>query len=144
MLSTAGFPEYVAIAGLLHDVVEDTGTTNAEIKEQFGEKVAELVRAHTEDKTKSWEERKAHTIETVRNGSLEVKALIVADKLDNLSSIRYAMSSEGDRVWTYFKRGYSEQKWYYTNVRNAMTVGLSETEIPAFFCGLFKTCGYCF
>ncbi|MHC5251181.1 HD domain-containing protein [Listeria kieliensis] len=133
ILSSAGFPEYVVAAGLLHDVVEDTDVTRTDIVNEFGEKTANLVMAHTEDKSKSWEERKSHTIETVRNGNLEVKALIVADKLDNLSSIRYAMSMEGNRVWNHFKRGYNEQKWYYMGVLDAMTTGLSEEEIPAFF-----------
>ncbi|WP_163652149.1 HD domain-containing protein [Listeria sp. PSOL-1] len=133
LLANAGFSEEVVVAGLLHDVVEDTEITSQEIERQFGKPVAELVAAHTENKALSWEERKAHTIETVRLGSLAEKALIVADKYDNLLSIQYAFSSEGKRVWSYFKRSYSEQKWYYESVAKEMSFGLGVPEIPSFF-----------
>ncbi|WP_099223521.1 HD domain-containing protein [Listeria costaricensis] len=133
ILRQAGFSEDVVIAGLLHDVVEDTVVTGAEIEQEFGPHVAALVLSHTENKALSWEERKAHTIETVRTGSLEEKALIVADKYDNLSSIRYAMSSEGHAVWQHFKRGYDLQKWYYTGVAKAMRYGVDPRALPAYF-----------
>ncbi|WP_239256185.1 HD domain-containing protein [Listeria ilorinensis] len=133
ILRQAGFSEDVVIAGLLHDVVEDTLVTANEIEQEFGSHVAALVLSHTEDKTLSWEERKAHTIETVRTGNLEEKALIVADKYDNLSSIRYAMSSEGSAVWQHFNRGYDLQEWYYTSVAKVMLYGLDPREIPAYF-----------
>ncbi|MBC6298023.1 bifunctional (p)ppGpp synthetase/guanosine-3',5'-bis(diphosphate) 3'-pyrophosphohydrolase [Listeria sp. FSL L7-1517] len=133
ILRRAGFSEEVVIAGLLHDAVEDTSMTDKDIRDMFGEKVADLVAAHTENKDLSWEERKAHTIEQVRTGTLEEKALIVADKLDNLSSVRYALSSEGDSVWNYFKRGYDKQKWYNEGIKNNMEYGLNPSEIPPFF-----------
>lgn len=133
ILQQAGFRQDVVIAGLLHDVVEDTPVTMEEITTEFGPNVAKLVAAHTENKALSWEERKAHTIEVVKNGSLEEKAIIVADKLDNLTSVKYALSSEGNRVWNYFKRGYSMQKWYNQSVAKNMTYGLKPEEIPAYF-----------
>ena len=43
------------IAGLLHDTLEDTDTSPNELLKLFNKEVAELVAAHTEDKTKSWE-----------------------------------------------------------------------------------------
>ncbi|WP_088825541.1 HD domain-containing protein [Listeria goaensis] len=133
ILRQAQLPEYVVVAGLLHDAAEDTALTIADIEREFGGKVARLVAAHTEDKSLSWENRKSHTIHVVETGDLEVKSLIVADKLDNLTSIKYALSSEGNQVWTYFKRGYSEQKWYYMSVAEVMYNGISKDEVPAFF-----------
>ena len=46
----------VLIAGVLHDTVEDTGTTIEEIRSRFGDAVADLVAGCSEDKSKSWEE----------------------------------------------------------------------------------------
>lgn len=144
ILQQAGFGTDVVVAGLLHDVVEDTPITIEEIETEFGKHVAQLVAAHTENKDLSWEERKAHTIEVVRNGSLEEKAIIVADKLDNLTSVKYALSSEGDRVWNYFKRGYSLQKWYNQSVVKNMTYGLDPKEIPAYFETYTRLVGWIF
>lgn len=133
ILRRAGFSEDVVIAGLLHDAVEDTSMTDQDIRQIFGDVVADLVASHTENKALSWEERKAHTIEQVRTVTLEEKALIVADKLDNLSSVKYALSSEGKSVWSYFNRGYDQQKWYNEGIKNNMEYGLNPAEIPPFF-----------
>ena len=50
------------IDGLLHDTVEDTDTSIEEIKEVFGTDVAALVGGHSEDKSKTWVERKTYAI----------------------------------------------------------------------------------
>src|SRR5699024_366724 len=62
-------PEELICAGYLHDVVEDTSIQLTDIEKHFGARVAKLVSAHTEDKSKSWKERKKQTIETVKTGS---------------------------------------------------------------------------
>ncbi|GGF34491.1 phosphohydrolase [Halobacillus andaensis] len=126
-------------AGFLHDVVEDTPYELEDIEKEFGPAVTELVAAHTEDKTKSWHERKAHTIEVVRTGNLEVKSLIVADKWDNLQSIEEGQHKMGEAIWSYFNSSYDQQKWYYQSVANNMWVGIPEKEAPEFFHSYSKT-----
>ncbi|AKO92492.1 phosphohydrolase [Priestia filamentosa] len=133
ILEAANLEESVVIAGLLHDTVEDTPATIEEIASLFGEEVALLVAAHTEDKSRSWEERKTHTIEVVKKGTLPLKALIAADKLSNLKSLQESYEEQGEEVWTHFKRGYEKQKWYYLNVAHNLFIGLKEEEVPAFF-----------
>ena len=49
--------EEVIAAGYLHDVLEDTAVTEEELEQAFGRRVLELVKAETEDKSLSWEER---------------------------------------------------------------------------------------
>jgi (p)ppGpp synthase/HD superfamily hydrolase len=49
LLAEVGCEEHVVAAGLLHDVVEDTGVTVGQIRREFGPRVAELVDALTED-----------------------------------------------------------------------------------------------
>ncbi|MCP3031753.1 HD domain-containing protein [Halobacillus sp. A1] len=131
-LKQAGSSEELVCAGYLHDVVEDTPYELEDIEREFGSRVRSLVAAHTEDKTKSWYERKAHTIETVRISSIDVKSLIIADKLDNLRSIEEHYNIVGEAVWSYFKAGYDLQKWYYQSVENNMYTGLEE-KAPSFF-----------
>lgn len=130
LLERAKFREEVVIAGLLHDVVEDSETTMEEIRVQFGDAIADIVAAHTEDKRLSWEDRKRHTIETVKRAPLEVKALIVADKLDNLQSVKKQYDEIGEGVWAAFKRGKEQQSWYNRSIVEAL--GVHEDE-PAYF-----------
>ena len=46
--------EELICAALLHDVVEDAGVSEQQLEALFGPRVAALVMAETEDKTKSW------------------------------------------------------------------------------------------
>ncbi|MBM7552023.1 HD domain-containing protein [Thalassobacillus pellis] len=131
ILMEAGFSDEVVCAGYLHDVVEDTNVTLNDIQHAFGNSVANLVAAHTEDKKKSWKERKQHTIDTVKTGSLEVKSLIVADKLDNLLSMEAEYAAKGEEIWKHFNAGYEAQQWYNQGIVSHMNKGLIER--PAFF-----------
>ncbi|MFD2923389.1 HD domain-containing protein [Halobacillus naozhouensis] len=132
-LKSAGYREEVICAGYLHDVVEDTMYELADIEREFTKKVRDLVAAHTEDKSKSWQERKQHTVDNVRMGSLEVKCLIVADKLDNLLSLEKDFERDGDALWKHFNAGYLQQKWYNTSIAENMTKGITSGDIPEFF-----------
>ena len=49
LLREARQPNRVVIAGLLHDVLEDTSVTAGELRRRFGPEVAALVEALTED-----------------------------------------------------------------------------------------------
>lgn len=131
ILMKAGFRDEVVCAGYLHDVVEDTNVTLHDIQQTFGNSVANLVSSHTEDKKKSWKERKQHTIDTVETGSLEVKSLIVADKLDNLLSMEAEYAHKGEEMWKHFNAGYGEQQWYNQGIANHMNKGVKD--IPGFF-----------
>nr|WP_316046713.1 HD domain-containing protein [Planococcus glaciei] len=63
MLQQAGESEEVIAAGILHDTLEDTATTEEEIRTVFGEQVLLLVKAASEpDKSRPWEDRKRHTV----------------------------------------------------------------------------------
>ncbi|WP_394219732.1 HD domain-containing protein [Halobacillus trueperi] len=133
LLKSAGFREELIFAGYLHDVVEDTTYTLRDIEREFGMDVRDLVAAHTEDKSKPWQERKQHTIDTVREASFEVKALIIADKLDNLRSLQKDIEIYGDDVWKNFNAGADAQKWYNQSIVAVMTNGLNPDEVPEYF-----------
>lgn len=134
LLKQAGFREELICAGYLHDVVEDTSYTLKDIEREFGRDIRDLVAAHTEDKSKSWQERKQHTIDTVREASLELKALIIADKLDNLRSLQQDIETYGNEVWKNFNAGPDAQKWYNQSIAAVMTNGLNPEEVPDYFC----------
>lgn len=70
------------VAGMLHDVVEDTKYTIEDIEKEFGKDIASLVMGASEkDKSLSWEERKQHTIDETKILPLRNKLVICADKI---------------------------------------------------------------
>lgn len=79
--------ESVLAAGLLHDTVEDTDTTEDELREQFGDRIANVVLEVTDDKSLEKMERKRLQVETAPRKSKDAKAIKLADKISNLRSI---------------------------------------------------------
>lgn len=111
------------IAGILHDVIEDTEITREVVEQAFGKQVAELVSAESEpDKTLPWRARKQHTIEHLAACSdKDVKLVAAADKLHNVQSIQLDLEKLGENVWERFNASKDEQAWYYHEIANALT-----------------------
>lgn len=113
-------PIPVVAAALLHDVLEDTFTTKDELLDQFGPEVARLVEAVSEpDKSLIWEERKRAMLERIPSLEYDEIALLVADKLHNLRSIRLDIDQVGKGVWSRFRRPLRDQSWYYHELLEA-------------------------
>ncbi len=113
-----GFSEDVAIAGLLHDVVEDQGVSLAEIEAGFGPAVAEMIASLTEcklegDAERPWEARKQEALDQLHRAGLEAVAVKAADILHNARSVALGLRREGPSLWRSFKRGPEETLWYY-------------------------------
>lgn len=79
--------EVTLIAAALHDTVEDTQTTFAELQEHFGPEVTALVRELTDDKLLQKAERKRLQIEHAPHSSVRAKQLKIADKICNIRDI---------------------------------------------------------
>jgi guanosine-3',5'-bis(diphosphate) 3'-pyrophosphohydrolase len=75
------------VAALLHDTIEDTTTTDAEIESQFGAAVLALVREVTDDKSLPKARRKQLQIEHAPQLSTRAKQLKIADKISNVGDI---------------------------------------------------------
>ncbi|MFN4172382.1 MAG: HD domain-containing protein [Pseudorhodobacter sp.] len=78
------------IAALLHDVVEDTDGTAADIAALFGARVAGIVLEVTDDKTLAKSVRKARQVETVRAKSDAALRIKLADKAANLAALAHS------------------------------------------------------
>jgi GTP diphosphokinase / guanosine-3',5'-bis(diphosphate) 3'-diphosphatase len=72
------------LAGVLHDTIEDTATTRAELAEQFGEAVAAVVAEVTDDKSLPKARRKELQVEHAPHMSTAAKLVKLADKTSNL------------------------------------------------------------
>lgn len=123
-------PEYLVVAGILHDTIEDTAVTLDEIKQTFGWDIADLVEAASEpDKSDTWEHRKKHTIGMLQNLSVEAVILVLADKLDNIRAIRGDYELYGEDLWQRFNRPRDQQKWYYESLAASFTDKLMDEQL---------------
>ena len=124
--------ETEAIAGLLHDVVEDTPTTLAEVRERFGEPVAVIVDictdAHDPGEKPPWRPRKERYIARVGAAPLAARRVIAADKLHNAQAIVRDHETHGDALWARFTAPPEQTAWYYGAVRDAL---VAPGDLPA-------------
>ncbi|TMK56477.1 MAG: HD domain-containing protein [Actinobacteria bacterium] len=103
-LEELGYRDEVLAAALLHDVIEDSDTTLDELRKQFGDDVAGMVGALTDDEAlDSYRERKTEHRERVAAADPEAMAIYGSDKLTNVSTLRAAYEAEGDAVRDEFK-----------------------------------------
>jgi GTP diphosphokinase / guanosine-3',5'-bis(diphosphate) 3'-diphosphatase len=79
--------EATLMAAALHDTVEDTQTTFAELGEHFGPEVTELVRELTDDKSLEKMVRKRLQVEHASHASIRAKELKIADKICNIRDV---------------------------------------------------------
>lgn len=77
----------VICAALLHDTIEDTETTEAELVERFGSEIAKVVLEVTDDKSLPKQQRKLLQIEHAASISPQAKLVNLADKICNLCDI---------------------------------------------------------
>ena len=74
----------IICAALLHDTVEDTETTAAELRKHFGRRIASIVMEVTDDKSLEKAERKRAQIEHAPHLSRAAKLVKLADKISNV------------------------------------------------------------
>ncbi len=87
ILAELGMDTTTLVAALLHDTVEDTGTTFAEIERLFGTGVAAIVREVTDDNSLPKAERKRLQVEHAAHISRPAKLVKLADKICNLRDL---------------------------------------------------------
>ena len=132
--------EEVIAAAVLHDAIEDcAGVTEEVLRSRFGERVASLVAGESEDKSKTWEERKGTTIRHLKTESRELQMIALADKLSNMRDIDRDYPVLGENLWMQF-RMHSKHAigWYYKGVMEALDGAFHD--VPAYqeYCRLVK------
>ena len=117
----AGGDEDMAIAGLLHDTIEDTDVTVEELQAAFGQRVRSIVEAcsdaHEQPKP-PWRERKERYLAHLRSAETRTEVLVVsrADKLHNARALLFDYRVVGDALWSRFNEGPQQQLWYYRSL----------------------------
>jgi (p)ppGpp synthase/HD superfamily hydrolase len=102
LLHEAGFSDEVIAAGVLHEVLEDTDVEQEELASRFGERVAGLVAAVSDDPSiEDGAERKAALRRQVAASGTEAGVIFAADKVSKARELRQRISrgeaGEADR-----------------------------------------------
>lgn len=104
LLAEHGFGDEVLAAALLHDVVEDSDTTVEQLRGRFGEPVAGLVGALSDDESiADYRARKDEHRERVAAAGAPALAIYGADKLSNIRTVRATYAEQGEAIATEFK-----------------------------------------
>ena len=132
--------EEVISAAILHDTIEDCeGITAQLIGQTFSQRVAQLVEQESEDKSKTWVERKKATIEHLKVAEREVQMIGLADKLSNMRDIDRDYPEYQEELWQRFRMKDKEIiSWYYKGV--AQSLRGSFQDVPAYteYCSLVE------
>lgn len=123
-----GGNEDEAIAGLLHDAIEDQGgiATREEIRRRFGDTVVEIVNGCTDADVipkPPWRVRKEEYIEHLRVATPSVRLVSAADKLHNARAVLGDYRELGEMLWRRFHGGREGTLWYYRSVTDALRQG---------------------
>ncbi len=86
----------ILAAAILHDTVEDTETTAAELEREFGVTIAALVMEVTDDKSLPKAERKRMQIEHAAHISHGAKLVKLADKICNVRDMNLSPPADWD------------------------------------------------
>lgn len=119
----AGGDEDLAIAALLHDVVEDCGGEKMlkQVQRRFGKRVAHIVDGCTDAYVipkPPWRERKVSYINRLKKEDADTRLVSAADKLNNVRSILSDYRALGESVWSRFNGGREGTLWYYRTLRD--------------------------
>ena len=107
--ATEGVDAEIVAAGWLHDSIEDTDTTRAELAQTFSERVASLVVECTDDMSLPKAERRRKQIEDAPHKSSGAKLIKIADKISNIGSRIRADPSADERDDLADYTGWAEQ-----------------------------------
>lgn len=137
------------MAGVLHDTLEDTDATLRELVDQFGTDVAALVNGHTEDKSKTWYQRKLCTLRELPEADRRLKMLIMADRTANLRDMYSDYQKIGDELWKRFRAPKEFQAWYCSKMIDGLEEMMDDPatagvywEMNTLFKDLFVTFSY--
>ena len=129
-------PELLAAAAL-HDTIEDTNVTVEQIRTAFGDRIAKLVHAESdqidgqlfngENEEETWHARKQAAIDRLAAAPHDAKIVAMGDKLSNMRAIWRDYQLKGDALWSIFHvKDKSSHEWHYRGLAASLSE-LSDT-----------------
>lgn len=125
-------------AAALHDTIEDTDVTVEQIRAEFGERIAELVHAESDqidgevftgvgNEEETWHARKQAAIDRLAAAPHDAKIVAMGDKLSNMRAIWRDYQTKGDALWSIFHvKDKASHEWHYRGLAASLSE-LSDT-----------------
>lgn len=137
IVATMTADQELLAAAALHDTVEDTDVTVEQIREEFGDRIADLVAAETDilpaeaadgkadaagnDEASTWHARKRAAIDRLAGASRDAKIVALGDKLSNMRAIARDYAVEGDDFWNIFHvKDPASHAWHYRGLLESL------------------------
>ncbi len=132
--------EEIISAAILHDTIEDCeGITEEILAETFSKRVADMVAQESEDKSKTWIERKRATIDRLKCAPREVQMIGLADKLSNMRDIDRDYPVCGEELWNRFRMKDKQVIGrYYKGIRDVLAEQFRGVEPYEEYCRLVE------
>ncbi len=119
-------------AAALHDVIEDTEVTVDELREMFGERIAHLVHAESDqidgvlfdgqNEEETWHARKQAAIDRLAAAPHDAKVVAMGDKLSNMRAIARDYKEKGDALWSIFHvKDKASHEWHYRGLAASLS-----------------------
>ena len=132
IVATITADQELLAAAALHDTIEDTDVTVEQIREAFGERVAELVHAESdqlngelfngENEEETWHARKQAAIDRLAKASHDAKIVALGDKLSNMRAIWRDYQTKGDDIWNIFHvKDKASHEWHYRGLAESLS-----------------------
>ncbi len=110
LLHGDGQPDEVIAAGLLHDLLEKTQTTGAELQRRFGASIATLVESVSDDPSiDDYASRKHELRDRIERASSRTVAIFTADKISKVRELALLPSSSLDETTTRTKLAHYQE-----------------------------------
>lgn len=127
IVSTITSDQELLAAAALHDTVEDTDVTLEQIRQEFGERIADLVADESDTFTPgvseedSWHARKQAAIDRLAKASHDAKIVAIGDKLSNMRAIARDYAVKGDALWNLFHaKNPADHAWHYRGLLESL------------------------
>ena len=132
IVATMTADQELLAAAALHDTVEDTDVTVGQIRKEFGDRVADLVAAETDQipgqagndargAGETWHARKQAAIDRLAKAGREAKMVALGDKLSNMRAIARDYAVQGDALWNLFHaKDPKDHEWHYRGLAYAL------------------------
>ena len=127
IVATISSDQSLLAAAILHDTIEDTSVTLDDIRREFGDRVAAIVKAESdvrfsgESEEDSWNRRKKETLVRLAEAPLEAKIVALGDKLSNMRTIARDYAVKGDSLWKQFHvKERFQHEWYYRGLAESL------------------------
>lgn len=115
-------------AAALHDTIEDTDVTVEQLRAEFGDRIADLVHAESDQFTEgvseedSWHDRKQAAIDRLAAASHDAKIVAMGDKLSNMRAIWRDYQVKGDELWKIFHvTDKASHEWHYRGLADSLS-----------------------